>query len=247
MDMDRFKDFNPFTSLLVLLLLITFIGSIAAGASITFYLVILLIALGLMCLSIWRNRILFKIGVRNIVRRKGYALIVIFGLIIGTVIISSSLIVGDTMDNMVTDLNYRIYGETDEIIYGVDMDGSLTYISEEEYETMRFDLLEIENVEDVTAGIQEDVAVINVDKGQTEPSFRLMGYDTTSDPFGHFVVGGSEQPFDIGPDEVYVDEDSAEALDASDGCIRWRQPAHPDHNGTAPIHDKVHHRQYRSS
>jgi len=41
-----------------------------------------------------RNRIIFKMGFRNILRRKGYTLIVILGLMIGTGVISASLIIG---------------------------------------------------------------------------------------------------------------------------------------------------------
>ena len=60
------------------------------------------------------NRIIFKMAVRNFSRRKIQSVIVIGGLMIGTAIISSSLVVQDTMVYMFEVDVYRSLGEVDE-------------------------------------------------------------------------------------------------------------------------------------
>ena len=47
------------------------------------------------------NRILFKMAVRNVVRRPGTTALVLAGLMVGTAIISATLVVGDTFDSMI--------------------------------------------------------------------------------------------------------------------------------------------------
>ena len=47
------------------------------------------------------NRILLKMSVRNVLRRPSTTALVLGGLMVGTAIISASLIVGDTLDNMI--------------------------------------------------------------------------------------------------------------------------------------------------
>ena len=65
-----------------------------------------------------RNRILFKMGLRNMTRRKRYAAIVTLGLMIGTAVITASLAVGDTMDNMIESEILQDLYTTDEKIVG---------------------------------------------------------------------------------------------------------------------------------
>ena len=59
------------------------------------------------------NRILFRMSIRNVIRRPGTTALVIGGLMIGTAIISASFVVGDTMDNMITDQVTKGMGQVD--------------------------------------------------------------------------------------------------------------------------------------
>ena len=44
-----------------------------------------------------QKKVIFKMGIRNFWKRKGHALIVLGGLMIGTAILSASMITGDTL------------------------------------------------------------------------------------------------------------------------------------------------------
>ena len=45
-----------------------------------------------------RNRVMFHIGVRNIPRRRAQTILIIIGLMLSTLIISTALSIGDTAD-----------------------------------------------------------------------------------------------------------------------------------------------------
>ena len=212
-----FKKWDLITPLLILILLFTLGAAMTVKPGTSFYIIMILLTIAVIGISAARNFILFKIGTRNIVRRRRYSVIIISGLLIGTVIISSSLIIGDTMEKMIVNLHYKMFHEVDEVIYGNDADGSMLYITEEDYLLLRGEILEIDDVEGVTGEIEETVSVINVDAGQTEPNFIIIGYNTSSSEFGSFHAKGKKVPFDIEPNEVYIDRDSAKALDARKG------------------------------
>jgi len=217
--MSFLKRFDLITPIIIVILLFTLIMAMAFKPGVSFYVVMILITLGAIAISAGRNFILFKVGTRNIIRRRRYSVIIISGLMIGTVIISSSLIIGDTMEKMIVNLHYKMFHEVDESIYGTEPDGSLMYISEDVYIKLEDRILAIENVEGVTGEIEEDISVINMEAGQTEPRFKLVGYNTSSAEFGYFYEDGKKLPFEIKEDEVYIDSRSADALDASEGHI----------------------------
>jgi len=215
--MSIIKKFDLITPLIVILLLVAFSVAMSVKPGLLFYWIIIFISLGAIAISAYKNIVLFKVGTRNISRRKGYSVIVILGLMIGTIIIASSLIVGDTMEKMIVDLHYKMFDEVDEVISGREADGSNFYISEEDYLNLSKEILAIPNVEGVIGEVEETVAVTNLDKGQTEPGYRMIGYNATSKAFGSFYEDGKKMPFDIEDDEVYVDSDSAKGLDAEAG------------------------------
>ena len=82
----------------VILLLLQVFGIIITRAGMTFGLLFLvMVILGVIIYQGNRLKILMKMGLRNVNRRKVNTLIVVFGLMIGTAIISGSLVVGDTL------------------------------------------------------------------------------------------------------------------------------------------------------
>ncbi len=215
--MSIIKKFDLVTPLVVILLLVAFSVAMSVKPGLLFYWIIIFISIGAITISVLKNIVLFKVGTRNISRRKGYSVIVILGLMIGTIIIASSLIVGDTMEKMIVDLNYKVFGEVDEVINGREADGSMTYITEEDFINLSREILEIPNVEGVTGEVEETVSVKNENTSQNEPNYRLIGYNVSSKAFGAFIKNGKKMPFDIRDDGVYVDKDSAKALEAKAG------------------------------
>src|SRR5688572_27764609 len=90
------------------------------GMPIAGIMVALLILLSLCLLSVaWvavRRPVIFKMGVRNLPRRKAQTVLIIIGLMLSTLIISAALGTGDTMDRSLGSEVYDLLGETDELV-----------------------------------------------------------------------------------------------------------------------------------
>src|SRR5438046_3195388 len=63
-----------------------------------------------------RNRVLLKLGVRNLGRRRARSALIVAGLMLGTTIIASALATGDTMNHSIRATATRQLGQTDEIV-----------------------------------------------------------------------------------------------------------------------------------
>ena len=211
--------FDFVTPVLVVVLLITAIASFATDPPILFFIIMIAIAFVTVAVSALRNTILFKIGLRNMYRRKGYSVIVVLGLMIGTVIISSSLILGDTMNNMISSAVYKSFDQTDIIIYGENVDGSQTYISESSYSELRAEIMKVDNVEGVTGEINERVAIYDTNSQLSEPTMTFIGYNTTSAEFGYIHSGGKRVSFELPAGQIYLNKNGAKALDAKTGDL----------------------------
>lgn len=215
--MKRSLELELVTPLLIVLLLVGFIGGVAFSPGIYFYLAIMGVAVLAITVLAIRKIVLFKVGARNILRRKGLSAIVIGGLMVGTVIISSSLVVGDTMDEMIVSTTYDMFHETDEVIYYLESDGSFGPIDDGVYLDIREGVMEIENVANVIGELLEYVQVNDLTSGQAEGEMLLVGFDPDIEEFGRYERHGLDMNMDLGPDEVYLDKKAARDLDAGKG------------------------------
>jgi putative ABC transport system permease protein len=77
---------------------------------------LLVAALVTVSLLALRNRIFFRLGVRNVRRRPGRSALIIVGLMLGTAIIAATLATGDTMARTVRSATITSLGQTDELI-----------------------------------------------------------------------------------------------------------------------------------
>src|SRR5690606_19785398 len=64
----------------------------------------------------WRQPVLFKLGVRNIPRRRAQSTLIVVGLMLSTLIISAALGVGDTLNHSISSEVYRQSGHIDAIV-----------------------------------------------------------------------------------------------------------------------------------
>jgi len=76
----------------------------------------------LLCLSytVWialRHVVVFKMGMRNIPRRKAQTTLIVIGLMLSTLISTAALGMGDTIDRSLTRTVYGVLGQADELIY----------------------------------------------------------------------------------------------------------------------------------
>jgi putative ABC transport system permease protein len=181
-----------------------------------FFVIILVAIIAVLAVT---NRIIFKMAVRNFTRRKIQSVIVICGLMIGTAIISSSLVVQDTMVFMSEVEVYRSLGEVDEDIWGLSPIGTVAYFNESIYETLSVNLSTVDGIEAVAPAITEYGSVFDYNTLLGEPFVAILGLDsevlkTTS--FGD-LDGNGFYPDSLGFGEVAINSRLANEIDASVG------------------------------
>jgi putative ABC transport system permease protein len=181
--------------------------------------IILVIIIAVLALS---NRIIFKMAVRNFTRRKAQSVIVIAGLMIGTAIISSALVVSDTMTNTFEVDAYRSLGEVDEEIWGIETWSTVTfyrYFSESIYDSMSENLSTVSGIESVAPVIIDFGAIFDYNTMLGEPSTALLGLDSQilrNTAFGD-LDGKGYYPDNLGVGEIAINSRLAQEMDASVG------------------------------
>ena len=96
------------------------VGSLAQVLAV---LLVLLLA-GVVVLAL-RNRVLFRLGVRNAGRRRGRAALIVVGLMLATTIITASFATGDTLSSSIRTSAIAALGGTDEVVGAKGLTASL--------------------------------------------------------------------------------------------------------------------------
>src|SRR4029453_12918559 len=143
---------------------------------------VLLGALGALAI---RNRIFLRLGIRNVSRRRARTALIVLGLMLGTTIISSALVTGDTMSHTIRTSAVQALGKTDVLVSvkGAEVDptvqlGSTTgveYFPQRVLQEVEYDLTSHDNLIDgVAPAIVESLAVQNLTTRQNEPRITLF-------------------------------------------------------------------------
>ena len=76
-------------------------------------LVLVIISLALLA---WRRPVFFKLGLRPIPRRRAQSILIVVGLMLATLIITSAFVTGDTLSHSIRTVAIEGMGEIDEVI-----------------------------------------------------------------------------------------------------------------------------------
>src|SRR5438477_2523684 len=91
------------------------------GISLTLIMWVLLVVLGISLASVAlvavRNRAMFRLGIRNIPRRRSQTVLIVLGLMLSTLIISAAFTTGDTVNRSVSNEVYSVLGSLDETVF----------------------------------------------------------------------------------------------------------------------------------
>src|SRR5829696_2843867 len=193
-------------------------------------LMMVLLALLAICLSgvafvAWRKPVIFKLGIRNIPRRKAQTTLIVVGLMLSTLIISAALGTGDTLHHSLTKDTYDNLGHVDQLVVASsdfeapDID-TVAKIDENVLATVDAALAGDPNVDGVMPILDAHVSVVNETTQQAEPDVILLGADGSR--FAGFggltATDGTTIELDaIGADGVVLSQTAADALDASAG------------------------------
>src|ERR1051326_7863646 len=103
------------------------VGGLAAA-------LVLILALVLAALAAlaFHNRVFFRLGVRNVKRRRGRSVLIVVGLMLGTAIITAALATGDTMSHTIRSSATTALGQTDERVGATGSDAAFASERSEE-------------------------------------------------------------------------------------------------------------------
>ncbi len=164
------------------------------------------------------NRILFRMSVRNIVRRPGTTALVIGGLMIGTAIISASFVVGDTMDNMITNEVTKGMGQVDFTLHSENI-GSVIFYNETDLAPLTANISSTQHVRAVDTLIVTSISIRDNRTQLLSPSVVLLGLDSKSmSDFGGLIdSNGTIINSAPAAGTVIINENTAVDLDAKEG------------------------------
>ena len=170
----------------------------------------------------WRNRVMLKLGLRNIPRRKSQTALIIFGIMISTLIMAAAFGTGDSITYSIRKNAIDALGTVDEIIVSARADesdtiGSFNYFSLDRYEQLKVELSDFDLVDGLAPGIGEFAPTVNTRTSLSEGQMQITGVAPDYlDGFGRFhLTNGHEIRLEtLGPNDALINEEAALELDA---------------------------------
>ena len=193
---------------------------IVVGVAVGFALIVG--AVGLLALL---NRIVLKIGLRNIPRRPAQTSLIVVGLMLSTLIISSALGTGDTINHSIRNEVTKGLGEIDEILTAaagdsVGLTGSSPYFPTGTLDDLRAQLSDDDRIDGLMPIIAERAPVSNPETGESVGRINVTGIDTADLLVFGPLPDTDGRPLDVSTlsgGGVFINEKAAESLEASVG------------------------------
>jgi putative ABC transport system permease protein len=131
----------------------------------------------------WRRPVIFKLGLRNIPRRKAQTILIVIGLMLSTMIISAALGTGDTLNHSVSAEVYHLVGHIDEaVVYSRSPEGNVNTSLNTKIDASALAIVEKAlagdpHVDGIMPILLEPVPVVDQTSGQSEPQITVTGLD----------------------------------------------------------------------
>ncbi len=192
-------------------------------------LVVFLLVTAVVATLALRNRLLVKLGLRNIPRRRAQTVLIIVGLMLSTVIVTSAFGTGDTMSYSIRASSVNTLGPVDETVtnnagagnnFTGRGQGSDVFFPASTVSLIQSRLGGSRDVNGVMGAIVQTVPLADLTSGQTKASTILLGSPAAyPSGFGPLVTttGGRVTLGQLGPHEVYRNQKAADALNAHPG------------------------------
>ena len=194
------------------------LGSLLSSPTGLLILLLIAVLVGSLFLA-WRDPVTMKIGFRNFVRGRRRTMVLLLGLLVGTAIISSSLVVGDTVGTLVTHFAYISDGNVHEAIYAQGIQGYSPF-PYSLYSDINRSLTGQPGVQGVSPLLLAAGAAAGMDResGVPQTGMNLVGTDANaSQALGPFTTtGGKSLPGPLAG-KVLLNPTSAQELDAHTG------------------------------
>ncbi len=169
----------------------------------------------------WRNPVMFKMGLRNIPRRKAQTALIIIGLMLSTLIMSAAFGTGDTLTTSVTSEVYAILGEADEWVSWdsekVPAPEDEQVIPLEEVEEWQAMFADDPDIEAIVPFQRETLPVQNLRTRLNDPSARIVAFREQDAAALGGLTDTDGNPVDLDGNDIAINEDLAEEIDAQVG------------------------------
>ena len=205
------------------------INSMLAGL-----LVALALGAAIMVIASLRNPVLFKMGVRNITRRPAQTTLIVLGLMLTTLLFSSALSTGDTMNYSIRKSALDQLGPVDEVIQAKSVAAQEShmmnqtgkaqtngeYFGPETVDRIRSTLAPTGLIDGIAAIISENFPAVSPGSKQTLPEIRVLGveqdYAQQTEPLK--TASGQElQVGSLSADSAFLNTRAAGKLDVREG------------------------------
>ena len=172
-----------------------------------------------------RNRVMLKMGLRNIPRRKAQTALIVFGIMISTLIMAASFGTGDTLTFSIRKAVVDGLGTIDQIVLSAragehDQFGGASYVSVGRFNELQREIAGIDNIDGLAPGLAEIAPTVNQRTSRSEGRMQIAGVDpATLQGFGGFRLegGGDVLIEDLALNEVFINSAAAEDLEAIEG------------------------------
>ncbi|MGI0155591.1 MAG: ABC transporter permease, partial [Thermoplasmata archaeon] len=178
---------------------------------------LLIVALSLLVLAL-RHRLAFKIGIRNIARARGRTVLLILGLLVATTIISGSLVVGDTIQQVEVHYTVLAVGYNDEVVGNQSPSGAWSAFPYSVYSDVANATNDDPSIAGMAPEIVSSVAVFDRTTGIPQTNLNLIGGNANQTThLGDFVADNGSTVVGPAPGEVILDDLAASEMNASAG------------------------------
>ena len=190
----------------------------AVNPTVAFLVLVLLVVGAVTLLLALRHRLAFRIAMRNVRRGRARTALLIAGLLVGTTIISGSLIVGDTVQQLSVHYTYLGAGYVDETITGTSPTGGSLYFPYSVYNETDTLAGGHSSIAGITPMIIDTASAYDATTGIPETNLNLIGVNgNQSTHLGSFVADNGTTLLGPSPGMVLIDDQTASALNASTG------------------------------
>ncbi len=183
---------------------------------------ILILVVVSLALLAWRHPVFFKLGLRPIPRRRAQSTLIVLGLMLATLIITTAFVTGDTLSHSIRSVTIEGMGEIDEVVEASGGNVNSSYFRIDRYESLAEKLAGYPLIDHLIPAISESAPVVNVTRRSSLRSIGIYGLrpeDIEVLPLGE-ITDASGRPLlleDLEPTEIYLNAAAAEALSAESG------------------------------
>jgi putative ABC transport system permease protein len=181
--------------------------------------------LGVIAWIMLRARLMFRMGVRNIPRRRAQSILIVLGLMLSTLIVSAAFTTGDTLNYSVTRTAYDVLGPLDLTLNlrGVGRQTLTAPFTDQTFVPVLADRLRADpDVVAVLPAARFQVPVINQRSRLGAPNAFMMGEDPAPTDAVHALQtpGGSTVSLSaLAPGEVLINDTLRDKIDAQPGDV----------------------------